>query len=45
MSELFYQMAKENYENGLWNIKMLRNFVKKKRITAAQFTEITGEEY
>lgn len=45
MSSKFYTMAKRNYEKGLWNIEMLRNFVALGRITAAEFEEITGQPY
>lgn len=45
MSSVFYNMAKRNYDKGLWNIEMVRNFVALGRITEEEFTEITGEPY
>lgn len=37
-------MAKKNYPN-LWNLEMVRNLVKKGRITEGEYEEITGEAY
>ena len=45
MSKVFYNMAKRNYENGTWNLEMVRNFTALGRITPEEFREITGEEY
>ena len=33
------------YDNGLWTEKMVRDAVRKGKITAAEFTEITGFKY
>lgn len=33
------------YKQGLWTVEMVANAVKKKQITAEDFTEITGEVY
>lgn len=33
------------YEQGFWTLEMLRNAVKKHKITAAEFLEITGVKY
>lgn len=41
----FFEMAKRNYERGFWSIEMLRTFTALGRITAAEYKEITGEEY
>ena len=32
-------------DSGFWNATMVKNAVKKKRITAEEYTEITGKEY
>lgn len=32
-------------DSGFWNAAMVKNAVKKKRITAEEYTEITGKEY
>ena len=45
MSKVFYNMAKRNYENGTWNLEMMRNFAALGRITPEEFKEITGEDY
>ena len=36
---------KSYYDSGFWNTTMVKNAVKKKKITAEEFTEITGKEY
>lgn len=33
------------YEAGFWNTAMLKNIVKKGKLTKAEFKEITGEAY
>lgn len=33
------------YDNGMWTLAMVRNAVVKGKITAEEFTEITGEPY
>lgn len=45
MSTVFYEMAKKNYAAGLWTLTMLKRFVQLGRITAAEYTDITGEPY
>ena len=40
-----YQKVKKYYDSGLWNVKMVRNAVGKKWITAEEFEEITGIRY
>lgn len=37
-----FETYKRYYELGLWTEEQLRNAVGKGRITAAEFTEITG---
>lgn len=33
------------YESGIWTKQMLRNVAEKGKLTAAEYEEITGEEY
>ena len=33
------------YDSGFWYAAMVKNAIKKKRITAEEYTEITGKEY
>ena len=40
-----YDKVKKYYDSGLWNVKMVRNAVGKKWITAEEFEEITGMKY
>lgn len=40
-----FEKVRSYFEKGLWFASMVRNAVLKGWITAAQFTEITGEEY
>lgn len=40
-----YEKIKYWYAIGTWNINMVRNAVKKGKITEAEFKEITGENY
>lgn len=40
-----YEQIKEWYEQGLWTKKMVRNAVKKGKITAEEYELITGEPY
>ncbi len=44
MSEKF-EKVKKYYNSDLWNVKMVRNAVGKKWITAEEFEEITGMKY
>lgn len=39
------EKIKKWYEQGLWTIAMVRNAVTKCKLTAAEYTEITGEDY
>lgn len=41
----YFAKAKEKYDAGAWNKAMLRVLVEKGKLTAAEYTEITGEEY
>ncbi len=40
-----FEDIKDYYDSGFWNAAMVKNAVKKKRITAEEYTEITGKEY
>lgn len=40
-----YDKVKYYYEQGLWNIDMVKNAVAKGWITEEGYTEITGLEY
>jgi uncharacterized XkdX family phage protein len=40
-----FETIKRNYEHKLWTKIMVKIAVKKGLITAAQYQEITGEEY
>lgn len=40
-----FETVRANYENGLWNIALVRMAVKKGIITKEQFKEITGQKY
>ena len=40
-----FKTVKANYDKGLWSVAMVRLAVRKGIITAAQFKEITGEDY
>jgi hypothetical protein len=39
------EMAKKNYERGLWTIEMLDRLVEVGKLTAIEFEEITGEDF
>ncbi len=39
-----FEMIKQYYERGLWDIQKVRNAVTRGAITTEQFKEITGEE-
>ena len=41
----YYQKAKEKYESGAWTKAMLKVLVEKGKLTAAEYKQITGEEY
>ena len=40
-----FDEIKDWYEAGFWKKSMVANAVKKKKITAAEYKEITGEAY
>lgn len=40
-----FALVKEYYDAGLWKKKAVKNAVGRGWITAAEYTEITGEEY
>lgn len=40
-----YQIVKDHYDHHEWSKKAVKNAVKRHWITAAEFEEITGEEY
>lgn len=40
-----FNVVKDFYDRGLWNIERVRNAVVKEWITADEFKEITGEDY
>ena len=40
-----FESIRDWYTDGFWNKKMVYNAVKKKKITAAEYEEITGEAY
>ena len=40
-----FEKVKKYYEDGRWNLKMVKNAVAAHWITAAEFEEITGEPY
>lgn len=42
---LKFEDIKGYHDSGFWNAAMVKNAVKKKRITAEEYTEITGKEY
>lgn len=42
---LDFEVIKSYYDRGLWTKQMVRMAVLKKRITAEQYQEITGETY
>ncbi len=40
-----FEPVKGYYDSGLWKKKAVKNAVKKGWITAAEYEEITGEQY
>lgn len=40
-----FEKIKYWYSAGMWDIEKVRNAVAKGKITAAEFKEITGEDY
>ena len=41
----YFALAKKKYDSGAWPISTIRMMVEAGRITAEEFTEITGQEY
>lgn len=41
----FAEKVKTWFDAGVWTIEMVKNAVKKKKITKAEYQEITGEKY
>lgn len=39
------EMAKKNFDRGLWTIEMLHRLVEVGKLTAIEFKEITGEDF
>jgi len=42
---MMFEKIKRYYDEGLWTKHMVRNAVKKGKITAEQYEEIVGEPY
>lgn len=40
-----FEKIKHWYDEGMWNKSMVKNAVKKGKITAEEYEEITGEKY
>jgi len=40
-----FELVKNYYNDGLWKKKAVKNAVKHEWITAAEYEEITGDEY
>lgn len=45
MSDNRYSSIKKYYDSGFWDEQMVRNAVKKEKITEVEFEKITGKEY
>lgn len=45
MKSEWYERIKRFYDDGLWSLRMVEDGVKYRKITIAEFTEITGEPY
>ena len=43
MSQKYYEIAKRNYEQGLWNRAMIDHLLEIGRITQAEYEAIIGE--
>ncbi len=39
------EMAKKNFDRGLWTIEMLHRLVEVGKLTAIEFREITGQDF
>lgn len=44
MSAKYAEIAKKNYPDN-WNIEMLKNLVKIKKLTKEEYHDITGQDY
>lgn len=42
---MWFEKIKKYYSAGVWNKEMVKNAVKKGKITEDQYAEITGEAY
>lgn len=40
-----FDLAKKNYDRGLWTDDMLRKLVTKNKLTAEEFEQITGKAF
>lgn len=40
-----FDIAKKNYERGLWTKEMIANLTEKGKITETEYKEIVGEDY
>ena len=40
-----FEMAKKNFERGLWTCDMLSTLVKRGKLTVSEFKEITGKDF
>lgn len=47
MSKEYADIARRNYDNGNgpWSKAMLRKLVSKRKLTKAEYKDITGEDY
>ena len=45
MSISNYEMAKRNYDRGLWTDGMLRKLTEKGKLTPEEYKQITGNDY
>lgn len=43
MSQTYFNIAKRNYEKGLWNRAMIEHLLEIGRLTQAEFEAIVGE--
>lgn len=42
---MWFEKIKRYYDAGVWNRQMVKNAVKKGKITAEEYETITGEKY
>jgi uncharacterized XkdX family phage protein len=40
-----YEMAKRNYDRGLWTDTMIHKLTEKGKLTAEEYKQITGKDY